>query len=51
MSEFIIMFCLVVLAAMIGCECGRSEIKQDAVSRGLAEYNATNAVWQWKEAK
>jgi hypothetical protein len=26
-------------------------LEKQAVQRGLAEYNPTNGVWQWKEAK
>ncbi len=30
---------------------GMKLIQKEAVEKGVAEYNSTNGIWQWKEIK
>ena len=55
MSEFfgILFLCAVVFffGFVIGESNAELVYKKQAIERGFAEYNTTNGVWQWKEAK
>ena len=52
-SEVIVGSALVLLFLCIGFFCAwfakDSAWREDAISRGLAEYNQVNGEWQWKE--
>jgi hypothetical protein len=47
----IVLCILYVSGVCIGFIGGQSSIKQEAVKQGVAEYNSTNAVFQWKSCK
>ena len=53
-----ILWCLLTGAALFfflggilgGCEA-KTKLKSEAIKYGVAEYNQTNGVWQWKPAQ
>lgn len=43
-----IVMLVICLIVAIYRSIGVSELRQQAINQGFAEYNATNGVWQWK---
>jgi len=37
-----------IVGLIFGVYIGGSHMQREAVDRGYAQYNPTNAVWQWK---
>lgn len=58
-AGFVVIACIAIAvtlaSACLGHEHGRKdaikEFQQQAIERGVAEYNAMTGEWQWKESK
>lgn len=53
-DKFFLTIISLLVALMIftwGGLAGRDTMREEAVKRGVAEYNSQNGKWQWKESK